>query len=451
MQSVKLKAVIHWMFILCVAYIYIRCGSANAVVIPENLDQALTQTVIKAGGDKGIAKFKLPPSERYHLIPQDDKNPITKEKVALGKLLFHETGLATIAFRDENLHSYSCATCHFAEGGFQAQQVQGIGEGGRGFSNQRVARKHVAYRSIDVQAIKTPSILNVAYQKNMAWNGQFGSDAENKGTKWIWKDNTPTEFNNLGFEGVETQAIAAMDIHRLSVDEELLENGYRELFDMAFHYVDKNKRYTDTLAGLALAAYERTVMANESPWQEWLGGKNQAMTESQKKGAYIYFTKAKCSQCHTGPALNSMSFHALGLNDIDQSSTEIIPSDNINIKFGRGGFTGEYSDSFDFKTPQIYNLKDSPLLGHGANKTSVREIIIYKNRGIKENPRVHKKFISKKFKPLKLTAEEINYLVDFIENGLYDPNLNRYVPEELPTGLCFPNNDELSRRHLDCE
>ena len=56
--------------------------------------------------------------------------------------------------------------------------------------------------------------------------------------------------------------------------------------------------------------------------------------------------------------------------------------------------------------------------------------------------------LSSSFKPLNLSEAEINAITDFVENALYDPNLNRYVPDALPSGLCFPNADDGTKQDL---
>ncbi len=59
--------------------------------------------------------------------------------------------------------------------------------------------------------------------------------------------------------------------------------------------------------------------------------------------------------------------------------------------------------------------------------------------------------LSARFLPLSLSKEEINQLVDFLENALYDPDTKRFVPESVLSGNCFPNNDAVSRAQLGCE
>ncbi len=118
--------------------------------------------------------------------------------------------------------------------------------------------------------------------------------------------------------------------------------------------------------------------------------------------------------------------------------------------FGRGGFTQRPEDMFKFKVPQLYNLMNSPFYGHGGNFNSVREVIEYKNNAVAQNPNVPNGQLSPHFKPLNLTEAEISALVEFIESGLYDPDLKRYEPTHLPSNNCFPNNDAQSQTDLGC-
>ncbi|MFK7813521.1 MAG: cytochrome-c peroxidase [Maribacter sp.] len=387
-------------------------------------------------------------------IPQDPKNPITQSKVDLGKLLFHETGLALISKKSEGMNTYSCASCHQAKAGFQSGIKQGIGEGGSGFGSfgeARIMDSNYDETTIDVQPIRSPTILNSAYQDVMLWNGQFGGTKTNAGTEGEWTIGTPKETNALGFEGVETQAIAGLDVHRLQCDPEMVRNSpiYKGLFDEAFPNIEENERYTKLYAALAIAAYERTVVASEAPFQKWLMGQNDAMNDTEKIGAQLFFGKAKCYTCHSGPGLNGMEFHALGMNDLSGGDIQGIVDEAT--KKGRGGFTKNPEDNYKFKTPTLYNLKDVKFLGHGGSFSSVKQILEYKNSAVSENSEVPESRISEEFVPLELTSEEIDQLTAFVENGLYDANLDRFVPESLPSGQCFPNADSASKADIGCD
>ncbi|MGJ8658544.1 MAG: cytochrome-c peroxidase [Cellulophaga fucicola] len=399
-----------------------------------------------------LEALQLPLENDLNNIPNDPKNPLTPEKVALGKLLFHETGLALNPIKEIGTNTYSCASCHHSAAGFQSGNLQGIGEGGFGYGTKGETR-HMSIdyleTDLDVQPIKSPSILNTAYQKVMLWNGQFGGTAENTGTESNWTPNTPKEKNNLGFEGIEIQAIAGLGVHRLLIDIDFLENnGYKTMFDAAFPDTEESNRYSTINAGLAIAAYERIVLASKAPFQEWLRGDKNALSSNELKGANLFFGKAECYQCHSGPGLNKTGFYAIGMKDLDQNSSHILIDEAT--KKGRGGFTGKTEDNYKFKIPTLYNLKDATNFGHGGSFTSIKEVIEYKNKAIPENSNVPESQLAKSFIPLHLTNEEINDLTSFVENALYDNNLNRYTPESLPSGNCFPNADSESKTDMDC-
>lgn len=419
----------------------------------ELLNGKITELLDAAAGGDGLEYYKLPTPSELDKIPQDPNNPITQEKVLLGKLLFHETALAIHPQAPVAIQTYSCASCHFAKAGFQAGRIQALGDGGMGFGINGEGRTlHPNYQgeTVDAQPIRSPTVLNSAYQKNMLWNGQFGATGANIGTNSQWTPGTPKEKNELGFEGVETQAIAAIDVHRMGIDNNFVQNTlYKTLFDAAFFDVLPHERYTKENAGLAIAAYERTVLANQAPFQNWLNGNSEAMTLNQKKGAVLFFGTAGCASCHNSPALNDENFYALGIKDLYQE-TEIttFKTHNANNEIkGRGGFTGKTEDNYKFKTPQLYNLKDSPFYGHGGCFRTIEEVIRYKNEAVPQNTVDN---LSPHFQPLNLSDEEIAQLVDFIENALYDKNLGRYEPASLPSGFCFPNNDNAARNDLGC-
>ena len=424
-------------------------------IISENdfLDVKLEVNMLRSADVTSLDFYKMPESDDYANIPQDVRNPINYHKVKLGQVLYHETGIATNPTKAMSVGTYSCASCHFAAAGFQANVRQGIGDGGQGFGIKgegRTINSNYTATEIDVQPIRTPTAMNGAFQELMLWNGQFGGVGMNIGTEAQWTTGTPKDKNNLGYEGLETQAIAGLGVHRMEVDTSLISNAdYKALFDNAFPNFTQNNRYNTVTAGLAIAAYERTILSNQAPFQRWINGDKAAMTQSQKEGAILFFGKAGCSDCHTGPALNSMEFHGYGMKDLSGSGTFNV-NPNAPEHKGRGGFTKNPNDEYKFKVPQLYNLTDSKHYGHGSSFNSVRDVVIYKNNGVKENTTVPNNQLAAQFKPLNLTEEEVSTLTDFIENGLYDPNLMRYQPDHVYSGNCIPMNDPQSKLDLGC-
>lgn len=425
--------------------------------VNSQLDNELTALLTAASNGEGVNYFVLPSETDYANIPQDPLNPITAEKVALGKMLVHETATGRKPKMGINSNMYACSSCHPVKAGFYSGLRQGLGEGGMGFGIRgegriRMPLNSMPSDSVDALPLKVPTLLNVAYQEVALWNGSLGGAGIN--APYVQQNATAVPENLLGYQGLETQGMAGQKVHRLKIDEEFAtELGYTAMFDAAFPDVPVSERYSPLSGALAIAAFNRTVLANRAPWQKWLKGEKNALTDHQKEGAKIFFDKGKCFECHTGPALKSLEFHAWGMGDLNVGGRGPVQSKSFNLNTikGRGEFTGRAEDDYKFKVPTLYNLKDNPFYGHGSTLNSVKEVIEYKNNGIKENSTVPDTQLASQFGTTNLTPEEIEKLTDFIENGLYDPELVRYVPTSVLSGNCIPNNDEQARIDLGCE
>ena len=170
----------------------------------------------------------------------------------------------------------------------------------------------------------------------------------------------------------------------------------------------------------------------------------------EKQGGILFFGKANCSNCHFQQNLGSLEFHALGVKDMyQQPSYNAKATDLRNL--GRGGFTLNEEDNFKFKVPGLYNVGDADFYFHGASKTTLREVIDYKNLAVTENDKVAQERLSDKFMPLGLTEAEKNQLEAFLRRALRDPDMSRYKPTSVLSGFCFPNNDYQSKIDLGCE
>ncbi len=414
-------------------------------------EQILKEQIVDLFGNTDA--LILPGEHDLSRIPSDFRNSLSAEKILLGKFLFHETGLALKPKNTIGTGTYSCSSCHISASAFQSGLQQGIADGGLGFGfkgESRIMNPEYHPDSVDVQPIRVPTILNAAFQQVVLWNGQFGANGLNVGTEDNWTEGTPRATNHLGFDGLETQAIAGLEVHRMVIDSSMIKNSpYKQLFDNAFPNMPEADRYTRLNAGLSIAAFVRTVMANQSPFQKMLRGESHAMNDTEFEGALLFYGKAQCYQCHSGPGMNGMDFHAIGMNDLG-GNLVIGEVDEATMK-GRGGFTNNPADDYKFKTPTLYNLRDVAFFGHGGSFNTIKEVIAYKNKAIAENSNVPEENLSSLFNPLDLTSEEIDQLTLFIANALYDPNLTRYVPEKTPLGNCFPNADAQSRVDLGCE
>ena len=333
---------------------------------------------------------------------------------------------------------------------------QGIAEGGIGFGADGSARRladgfdaHAdaeAPERPDLQPIASPTILNGAFQDVMLWNGQFGNAPGSLNSAVpapvLLTPDTPKAANAYALSGLETQAIAGIGVHRLRVDGEspLQTNPvYAELWRAAWPG-GSNDVVRD--AGRAIAAWERTVLADRAPFQRWLGGDGGALDAEELAGALVFFGPGGCADCHRGPALSSEIgagadelFLAVGFDDLDPGDVQVHGVVDEATRRGRGGFTGERADDFRFKVPTLYNLADSDVFGHGASFDSIRSVIEHKNAGAVQNAAAVS-FVDARVRPLNLTTREMDALERFLTTALRDPELARYRPRAVPSGRC---------------
>ena len=447
----KLYATLQWCILVVIAMTLIGC-TEDRVDYSAELDYNLTKAMSQYSPTGDVSFYLLPDERDLAEIPQDPKNKLTKSKVELGKFLFFETGIGFDSKHSSSQATYSCASCHIPEKGYRPDNVQGIADGGMGYGNYRTMNPDYTEEDLDVQEARPLNLINVAFVKNTSWNGQFGAGGANVGTEDVWGERLDTRRNYLGYEGLETQNIQGLRTHRMIINGAIVQTlGYKELFDASFPEYDESNRYSDITGSLAISAYLRTVISNRAPFQDWIAGDVNAMSNEEKKGAILFFGKANCNRCHYNQNLGSGEFHALGVYDMDQHPLSVKANNPIARRnLGRGGFTLKEEDYYKYKVPGIYNIGDSEHFFHGSSAKTLEELIDYKDLAVKENERVSDENMSTKFTKLGLTQEEKNDLIAFIRKSLKDPDLERYQPDFVMSGNCIPNNDEVSKAYLNC-
>lgn len=470
----KKRGPISWVAIAAVVITMQGCSEGVLVgttsEYDSSLDTRLSEAINSASGGVGNQWLILPDSDDFSAIPQDAANPIYSTKVALGKLLFHDTSLATKGHSGES-KTWSCASCHHAAAGFKSGVPQGIGEGGTGFGpdgSQRILASNFnamasadAPDKPDLQPFTSPSILNTAYQDVMLWNGQFGNRVGgiiNAGIPNIILApvNTPKKENARALSGLEIQAIAGLDVHRLSVDSANIQSlsGYS---DLLAGMESSDLADLKIMAGKSIAAFERTVLSNRAPFQDWLKGDIGSMNAAEKRGGILFFGKGGCADCHRGPALSSELnagedevFMAIGFADFNPSAQPRVHGPvKTADKMGRGGFTQNPKDNFKFKIPQLYNLADTNVFGHGASFTSIHDVLKYKNQAIAQNSESIVN-LDARFQPLNLSSAELDDLTAFLTGALYDAELVRYQPSSVPSGECIIVDPKTVETHGMC-
>ena len=174
---------------------------------------------------------------------------------------------------------------------------EGIGEGGEGFGLKGETRgwfdPEIGTQDADVQPVTSPTILNVAFQDVMLWNGQLGNAANgiiNVGIdpERLMTEGTPKVANHKGLSGIETQAIAGTGVHRiLGFPPELEDTDYYQMLLDAFPEFSRDELGKSSTR--AIAVFERTILANKSPFKMWLCGDEFAMSPKEIRGAELFF------------------------------------------------------------------------------------------------------------------------------------------------------------------
>jgi cytochrome c peroxidase len=182
--------------------------------------------------------------------------------------------------------------------------------------------------------------------------------------------------------------------------------GYREQFTKVF-----GTPVTKDGVAKAIASFERTLLCGNSAFDRFEAGDKEALTASTQRGLTLFRAEANCMTCHTGFNFTDEGLHNIGVG-----------FDKPNPDLGRYNVTKKEADKGAFKTPTLRNIAASaPYLHDGSAKTLEDVIEFYDKGGIK-NPN-----LSKKIKPLNLTAKEKADLVAFLKS-LSCPDLKVAAP-----------------------
>ncbi len=294
-------------------------------------------------------------------------NPFTKEKAELGKLLYFDPRLS----RDNTV---SCATCHDPKKGWSNGEAVATGIGG-----QKGGRS-------------APSIINAAFAPLQFWDGRA-----------------------VGLEGQAlgpVQNPIEMNLTLLEMEKKLNAiKGYRDQFKKVFG----TSEVTAENVGKALAAFERTLIFGNAPYDKFKSGDKTALSESAQRGHKLFFGKANCSACHSGPTFTDGAFHNIGMG---------VKGEKPDL--GRFEHSKLEGDKSSFKTPGLREiLRTAPYMHDGSHKT-LKEVVEYYNKGGEPNPQLDEEIF-----PLKLTPQEVDDLVRFLEEGL-SGEYPDVVPPKLP-------------------
>lgn len=314
-----------------------------------------------------LSDWKLPDVA----VPKD--NPQTPAKVELGHQLVFDTRLS-------KNDSINCAGCHVPPYGSASPTPRAFGQGGE------LGRW-------------APSWDNAAFYTSLFWDGRAASLEEQTGALpgHMGPISAPTEM------GGDIKAIAAK-LNALP--------GYKKQFNAVF-----GSDATPENIAKAIAAYERTLVASNSPFQRYVKGDKGALSAAAVRGFEVYRNKALCTTCHTQPLLTDNRFHNIGVPQVGPLSEDT----------GRAAVSKDPADSGKFKTPSLYNSASFAFFMHDGAFSTLKQVVEHYNKGgdpknAKQDPLIM---------PLKLTDAEQADLIAFLES-LTDERLNRIHRPILP-------------------
>ena len=290
------------------------------------------------------------------LPPVPPGNPLTPERVALGRRLFFDPILS----RDGGL---SCASCHQPEHGFAAPEPRPVGHAGQ------IGRRNA------------PSLLNRGYGKTFFWDGRARSLEE----QVLQPIDNPTELGGSLVKRLE----ALRD-----------EPGYVEAFSAAFPSAGPGDAVSRDHLSQALASFVRSLTAGDTPVDRFHAGDFAALDDAARRGLWIFDSRGGCWRCHSGPTFSDERFHNTGVGFGEADRDE-----------GRFEVTGRETDRHAFRTPPLRGVAHTaPYMHDGSQKTLEEVVRFYDRGGSPADPG-----LDRDLKPLDLDERAILDLVAFLE------------------------------------
>ncbi|WP_111978882.1 cytochrome-c peroxidase [Algibacillus agarilyticus] len=280
-------------------------------------------------------------------IEYPDEEEHSQSEIELGKTLFFDTRLSSN-------QKQSCATCHNPDLGFGDGLKTSLGTMG----------EHVGRNA--------PHLYNLAWGAIFFWDGRAATLEEQA----LGPIAAPGEMNLPLTELIPR--LAKVDFYR---------KQFSDIYDDGL---------TLNNVGRAIAAFERTIISTNSPFDKYIAGDKSAMSPAAIAGMKLFEGKARCVKCHDGANFTDDSFHNIGVSDVAADQ-------------GRGGIIKSASFNGAFKTPGLRNtLLTAPYM-HDGSEATLEDVIRFYNMGGK-----HKQNLSNLILPLNLTENEILELIAFL-------------------------------------
>ena len=293
-------------------------------------------------------EWNLPATVRPPRVPKD--NPMSNEKVTLGRFLFYDTNLS---FN----HIQSCSSCHLQENAFADHKR--VGEGTTGEFHTR----------------NPQHLINAGYYTSYTWGNPALGILEKQIILPLTGDN-PIEL------GISTPELEKEVLSRFENNE-----TYRILFSKIF---EEEKPVTLSNVIKALSAFVRTLNSFNSPYDRYIRGEGNELNTSATRGMNLFNSeRAECFHCHDGINFSDsyadtssffivQDFHNLGLYNIMRDGTEgNYPPNNQGVF----EITNLDKDKGRFRTPNLRNVALTAPYMHDGSLTTLEDVLDHHSRG----------------------------------------------------------------------
>ncbi len=368
----------------------------------------------------------------------------------------------------------TCAGCHSPTNGFGDTQPIAIGIDNNGI----VGPGRIGPRN----QRRAPMAINSAFYPTLMWNSRFKATSgdpfnNSKGFEFPEPEGRTlsylphlliaqafippterTEAAGFHFPG-DNNAIRGEVIRRLNAN-----HNYRELFARAFRHVKAGNPITYDDFARAIAEFEFTQVYADAPIDRYARGVREALTPSQKRGAVLFFGEAGCIRCHAVSGQSNEMFsdfrqHVAAIPQVVPSYGNVVfDGPGADEDFGLEQVTGDAADRYAFRTSPLRNVALQPAFMHNGAFVELEDAIRYHMNAVdgaatfstsKLPADLHRppgpfepmlqRLDPLLRNPVPLSADDFAALVDFVRNGLLDPNaaagrLRRLIPEKLPSG-----------------
>jgi len=337
-----------------------------------------------SGLRRGFPAMVIPPDNA--LLADLKTDPRTR----LGHLLFFDPVLS-------GANDVSCATCHHPDLGFSDGRGLSMGKGGKGLGAEREGGAVIKRGA--------PTLWNAAYNHLQFWDGRAAN--------------------------LEEQAKGPIaDAKEMAEDPEKLISElkaipeYVQMFDATFGGQNGSSITLDNIVK-AIATFERTLTANNSPFDRYVNGDLNALTPEQKRGFNLFRSgKTRCFECHGLPTFANPDFKIVGVPDLHGQEAD----------FGRFDVTKGEGNKRAFKVPTLRNSALNPPYMHNGRFKTLEEVIDFYAAGGGPGLGFETPHIDDKIRPYSITEQERSDLIAFLNSLTDESNLPEF-PERVPSGL----------------